>query len=808
MKSLVSILTTGAGGINRCLHCIIALIAIANVGSYAHIVQKGVVKEYNVGQKIPLSGVTIAVLSADTVVSDDAGMFYLSFSDRKSGDAITYLNINKPGYVILNEEALDMWILDPNTSYDIVMINANKLKSIRRDYAHRAMEYYKEQYFNQIAKLKELKHSSGITDDEYHDRLKKIHEEYDRLINNLDKSNNSFDRFVRIDVSDLQDEEQAIVELIGQGDFDEALARYDQMDITGKITSMISKDGSKSKKTKKLSESDFLTLNSLYESLYRNIDALLLAGGAENLHKAISRLSEIADMDTGNRALQKKAASIYLEISDYDNAIKYYDRNLNLAIAEYGDQHPVVAESYNLKGIAYFGGDDYSTAIDNFAISAEIWEKAYGEEYPGLDRVYNSVGYIYYIGGGFDKALECFNKALDIRVNLYGREHSLVTESLDNIGTILTKQGEIENALKYFSTALDIKKRIYGEDCPEVANAYNNLGNIYHQLQEYQTARDYYNKAMGVRIMTNGDRHPEIATLNNNIGVSYGTQGDFFMGKVYLNRALDTYKDTYGEEHSNIADIYNNFGDAYTAQEEYSNAIENYEKTLNILLEINGKNDSKVADTYNSIGTVYFDQGDFPKAIDSFSTALSIRRSLFGEEHPDVATSYNNIGFAQSQSGNYSEGIDNLKKALGIRTKIYGDNHPDVERLFINLYLAYSSDDQFAEELGSFMTDKLIKASIAEDSPAAKQGLSGEYYVLEFDIWNISTGGNLFKVNGELKGKPKDLVLAKDGVVSKHHFDDTIGADMMIKKVDNDETSSVRLLYEQWKSSQTSNQSR
>ena len=93
------------------------------------------------------------------------------------------------------------------------------------------------------------------------------------------------------------------------------------------------------------------------------------------------------------------------------------------------------------------------------------------------------------------------------------------------------------------------------------------------------------------------------------------------------------------------------------------------------------------------------------------------------------------------------------------------------------------------------MSDKAFTAKVVSDeTPASQQGMSGEYYLLEYSDWNFE--------NDELKDKPKDIVVMKDGVITKHHFEDTIGIQLGIKFVSKEEKQRITETYHKWKEEQ------
>ena len=87
-------------------------------------------------------------------------------------------------------------------------------------------------------------------------------------------------------------------------------------------------------------------------------------------------------------------------------------------------------------------------------------------------------------------------------------------------------------------------------------------------------------------------------------------------------------------------------------------------------------------------------------------------------------------------------------------------------------------------------------------TPTFLQDMSGEYYLLEYSNWNFENTTDLFYKNNELKDKPKDIVVMKDGVITKHHLEDTIGIQLGIKFVSKEEKQRITEAYHKWKEEQ------
>ena len=180
--------------------------------------------------------------------------------------------------------------------------------------------------------------------------------------------------------------------------------------------------------------------------------------------------------------------------------------------------------------------------------------------------------------------------------------------------------------------------------------------------------------------------------------------------------------------------------------------------------------------------------------------ALAIYEKVLGAEHPDIATSYNNIGAVYVHQGDYSKALEYFFKALAIREKVFGPEHQytkSVSEKILNVTYKMSLSSGGVQ---NFLSTHAFTATIIDaDTPAQQQGLNGEYILLEFADWTQDSVISLFDKNDEMRGKPKDIVVLKDGVIRQYHFENTIGAMLGIKEVTTEERLRINEIYDRWK---------
>jgi len=70
-------------------------------------------------------------------------------------------------------------------------------------------------------------------------------------------------------------------------------------------------------------------------------------------------------------------------------------------------------------------------------------------------------------------------------------------------------------------------------------------------------------------------------------------------------------------------------------------------------------------------------------------------------------------------------------------------------------------------DLNTFCENHCFVLTVDEgNTPAKQQGMSGEYILLEFADWNQYSPTSLYEKDKEMRGKPKTIVVMKDGIIS------------------------------------------
>lgn len=833
-----------------CLIILLPILAFAQT-------QQGYVKSLGRPEKpgTSLSGVTIRQSGAhNAVVSGNNGAFSLNMIGKKLGDPYSLQQVRKDKYELVERDVVGRKYAYSNTvPLTIVMVSTEQLEKDKMRIENNAYKRAEKDYKQKSSALEKQLNEQTITEE-------KFQEEIQALINNFDKYQSMIDgladHYARTDYDYLDEREREINICIENGELERAdsllhsIDNFDPIEVLkrnkdalakldaqiAQAEGMIAEANADMAEVLRRQEKDAEYLYQLYTIALARYDN----------EKAAKYIETRADLDTTNVQWQLEAGLFVSDyLANYEKALEYYNRALRNAIKQYGEEHKYVAISYNNIGLGYalqgkynealnycqnalelilhthdithqniassymnIGGihklqGKYDNALNYYQKALEIYLQIFSDQHPNVASTYTLIGEVYERQGKFDKALEYLHKSLDISVQVYGEIHPDIATSYIYIGEINGFQGKYDNALNYYQKALKICMLVYGNSHPNIATIYNNIGSTFVSQGKYNEASNFYQKALGIYQQIYDNAHPNIAASLNNLGNLFAKQGKYDVALDYYLRALEIEQQSQNSQHSNIGIAYNNIGNIYIKQKEYSKAFDYIQKALSIFEQSNMNIHPEVANCYNNLGLVYFYQGYYPETLKCYYKALDINTQVYGETHPNVAINHYNLIEMCYTLGDFANALKHCNACQNLMLE-YGNDSPLIRQLYMYKYGAYtklvSFNNSYQSEYLTFLENIVFVATIVDgDTPASRQGLTGEYLLLEFADWNMESINDLFEKNAELQGKHKTLVLMKDGNISSHYFETVIGAQLGVKWVSKEEKQEILKQYHNWK---------
>ncbi|CAF1278345.1 unnamed protein product [Adineta steineri] len=407
--------------------------------------------------------------------------------------------------------------------------------------------------------------------------------------------------------------------------------------------------------------------NQLYQ-----VELQLTSDDDEQLRLLTDRIREEASGGTGWERLGR----LLLKIGQFNKAEDLY----NTLLRQTSDEDEK-ALYYNQLGYVKIDQGDYEKAIWYNEKALEIRQKTLPANHPSLATSYGNIGSVYDHMGEYSKALSSHQKALEIRQRTLHSNHPHLATSFDNIGNVYSHMGKYSKALSYYEKALEIIQKTLPSNHPDLATSCNNIGIVYDHMGEYSKALLYYKKALEIRQKTLPPNHPHLAASYNNIASMHNKMGEYSKALSYYEIALGINQKALPSNHRDLTASYNNVGLVYDNMGEYSKALSYCEKALDSDQKFLSSNHPDLAISFNNIGLVYNHMGEYSKALSSHQKALEIRQKTLLSNHPDLATSYNNIGSVYCYMKNYSKALSCFERALDILQSALPPTHSHIKNL-------------------------------------------------------------------------------------------------------------------------------
>lgn len=534
----------------------------------------------------PVSGVSIKVDGPySMVLSGEDGLYVLSLSGLKIGDAFRFASVKKNGYDLLDQYTIGRdYSLSSKVAVEIVLVNRAEKEAEKARIAERFQAQAQARY---EAQLRTLEAQNLSSQEKY-----KQSQSYEEMLNRvLDQIDAQAEYYATRDYDQMDSLDMVITHHIEQGEFDEAEL-------------LIKSKG----------------------SIEDRIRAVQTANqSADEAAEAAAKMQQLAEAKAEDAARQQANVEqdlmnlFQMAKASYQNDTAYYYLN---KLLELSPENPIyLMESGDFVREIY---SQYAQALEYYQRALSIYRNLYGEEHANVAVCYYNMGTAHYPLGQFDKSLMYAQKALDIRLKLFGDEHVKVANCYNCIGADYSALSQYDKAGEYCQRALTMLQKLLGEEHEEVAMCYHNLGDIYRKMSQFNRALEYHQMALSIFKKLYGEDHAYVAMCYRNMGVIYERLAQYDQAIECQKKAESIYKKVYGEEHAFVGECYYNMGVVYCRLTQFDRAKELVQKALSIFLTIYGEEYPDVSACYVALCLINIYTGQYDAAIEMNDKAIAI----------------------------------------------------------------------------------------------------------------------------------------------------------------------------------------
>ncbi|CAF3133069.1 unnamed protein product, partial [Rotaria sp. Silwood2] len=424
---------------------------------------------------------------------------------------------------------------------------------------------------------------------------------------------------------------------------------------------------------------------------------------------ANDKAEEVYKMLLAQASNQSDKAYCYNELGliktdqgDYQNAVEFLKKTLDIYEQTLTPNHPDLATSYNNIGWVYNNMGEYSKALSSYERSLEIRKIALPPTHSDFAQSYNNIGLVYNNMGEYSKALEFHEKAYKIREKTLPPSHPDLATSLDNIGGVYSNRGEYSKALSSYERSLEIRKIALPPTHSDSAQSYNNIGLVHNNMGEYSKALEFYEKSHQIYEKALSPNHPDFATVFSNIGLVHNNMGEYSKALEFYEKSHQIYEKALPPNHPHLATVFSNIGLVHNNMGEYSKALEFYEKSHQIYEKALPPNYLDLASSFSNIGQMYQNLGEYSKALEFYEKAYKIREKTLPPSHSDLAVSRLNFAACYEKMGDYSETLEALQTALQIQEKVFEEGNQAFTSTYSLFGRVYRNMKEYSKALDYF----------------------------------------------------------------------------------------------------------
>ncbi|MDH5229587.1 MAG: tetratricopeptide repeat protein [Gammaproteobacteria bacterium] len=221
------------------------------------------------------------------------------------------------------------------------------------------------------------------------------------------------------------------------------------------------------------------------------------------IYKSNSESDMTAIADTKNNL-----AMVWNALANYDKAIELLQDALADDLERLPLSHPTIAIRHNNIGLTWYSLGQYNKAITHLELALKSNLENYGAHDPEVAVQWNNLGLSWAALGRYEKASKLLEQALHSDLKSYKNHNPTVATDQSNLGLVMKHMGEYEKSIEYYELALESDSKYFGFDHPTVANDHNNLGMMWKEYGDYEKAKTHLELALSSDLKTFGENHP------------------------------------------------------------------------------------------------------------------------------------------------------------------------------------------------------------------------------------------------------------------------------------------------------------
>ena len=323
----------------------------------------------------------------------------------------------------------------------------------------------------------------------------------------------------------------------------------------------------------------------------------------------------------------------YYNNGDFNNAIKYALKILDIQEKSIGKNHPDYAFTLGNIGVNYLAVSQYDKALAINLEVVELRKRILGVEDEEYHLALGNLASTYSKLGQYPKALTINLELLEIRERIIGKKHLDYIQTSQNIASNYSKLGKYQKALESYLEVIKMYNDISNTETQGYAMAINNLASTYYKLGDFHKSLEYRTKGLSLFENLVPKGHPVLLKVIKELGNNFGALDDEFIAVDTINYVLKKIESNLGKENEYYALGLQSLVICYYNIKNYSRALNLCNETLSIQQKLLGKINPDYANTLFILSQIYFATGD-NRGMQTLLEVIDIQERTLPKDHP------------------------------------------------------------------------------------------------------------------------------------------------------------------------------
>ena len=323
----------------------------------------------------------------------------------------------------------------------------------------------------------------------------------------------------------------------------------------------------------------------------------------------------------------------------------------------------------------YYNNGDFNNAIKYALKVLDIQEKSIGKNHPDYAFTLGNLGVYYLFASKYEKALAINLEVVELRKRILGVEDEEYHLALGNLASTYSKLGRYSTALSINLELLEIRERIIGKKHLDYIQTSQNIASNYSKLGKYEKALEAYLEVIKMYNDISNTETQGYAMAINNLASTYYKLGNFHKSLEYRTQGLSLFENLVPKGHPVLLKVIKELGNNFAALDDEFIAIDTIKYVLKKIESNLGKENEYYALGLQSLTICYYNIKNYSRALNLCNEALSIQQKLLGKINPDYANTLFILSQIYFATGD-NRGMQTLLEVIDIQERTLPKDHP------------------------------------------------------------------------------------------------------------------------------------